>query len=243
MAGGHERYERLVVGHVLGNLDAPDAGAFRSHLMSCHICRSRVAELRGIAADLAEIERDELAQERVRTQAPRRVDDAADEAVAPVHARITVRHVTVATVVVVVLAAAMGFWNLHLRTSAVAYLAAAEARGETLAGFGAGVLLEPDLGEGVTGLVASDGDTVSIVLARVEDLRDDESLIAWFYAAARDQPSGVVLARPGQVDDGVVSATLEDPGAVELVVSRERGVPGDEPSTRQLVRVGLLADG
>lgn len=84
-ADRHRYYEELAVSHVLGGLSESDGRVFRSHLMDCPDCRARVGELRRIATDLADVERDER---RVRAakaiETKRREDDEeveADEAV------------------------------------------------------------------------------------------------------------------------------------------------------------------
>lgn len=87
MADEHARYERLAVGHVVGGLDEVDAARFRTHLVQCRHCRSRVAELRGIANELTATEREERAARassgttelaaREETEAPPRAADVA----------------------------------------------------------------------------------------------------------------------------------------------------------------------
>jgi hypothetical protein len=63
-ADRHRYYEELAVTHVLGGLNDSESRAFRAHLLECASCRARVGELRRIANDLADVERDER---RVRT--------------------------------------------------------------------------------------------------------------------------------------------------------------------------------
>lgn len=58
-AEGHRYFEGLAVSHVLGGLDEPEGRVFRSHLLECGVCRARVGELRAIAHELADVERDE----------------------------------------------------------------------------------------------------------------------------------------------------------------------------------------
>ncbi len=238
MTGEHERFEQLAVGHVLGGLSAADAANFRSHLLGCRDCRSRVAELRGIAADLADAERDERSQERVRTELPRRTVEET-ETEQRVGGRLTIRHVTVAVVVVVVLATAMAFWNLHLRTSTAAYLNAAESQSETLAGLADGVPLEPELRSGVTGLAVTDGESVSLTLSGLDPLGDDEYLVAWLLEG--DEAEGRQLAAPGGLDEGRVATTLETGGATELVLSRETRTDADGPSDDRVLQAALVA--
>lgn len=56
---GHRYFEGLAVSHVLGGLDESEGRIFRSHLLECAPCRARVGELRAIAHELADVERDE----------------------------------------------------------------------------------------------------------------------------------------------------------------------------------------
>jgi hypothetical protein len=80
----HRYYEELAVSHVLGGLSESDGRVFRSHLLDCQQCRARVGELRRIANDLADVERDER---RVRAakaiETKRREDEDEDEADEP----------------------------------------------------------------------------------------------------------------------------------------------------------------
>jgi hypothetical protein len=237
MTEEHGNFERLVVGHVLGDLPDVDASRFRSHLLGCRECRARVAELRGIAADLADAERDELARARVRTEAPRRVDQP-DDPFPSGGQRITVRHVTVAAVVVVIFAAAMAFWNLHLRATSASYLAVVEDRDATLEGLANGRRLELELASGLSGIAVANGDQVALTLSGITPPTGDELLVAWFLGTD-DGASPTVLAVPGQMEDGAIAATLEDPGGTELVITREVE-PRDEPGEGVLLRTSLL---
>lgn len=56
---GHKRFEEMAVAHVLGGLNQTDGRVFRAHLLECGECRARVGELRAIAHELADVERDE----------------------------------------------------------------------------------------------------------------------------------------------------------------------------------------
>ncbi len=240
MTEEHADFERLVVGHVLGDLPGADASRFRSHLLGCRGCRARVAELRGIAADLADAERDELARAQVRTETPRRVDRG-QEPFPTGGQRITVRHVTVATVVVVVLAAAMAFWNLHLREVSASYFAVAEDRGATLEAFANGVPLELELASGLSGLAVADGEQVALSLAGVDPPAADEVFVAWFLGVedVEDGITAVVLLGPQQLEDDAFATTVADPGGRELIVTRE-SAPADRPGDDVLLRSSLL---
>ena len=238
MGDGHGQFEELIVGHVLDDLAADDAARFRSHLMECRDCRARVAELRGIAAELADAEQDELARAAVRTQLPRRVDPDGP-ADGPGPPRIRIVHVTIATIVVLAIAAAMGFWNLHLRASAASYLAVAESRGEAIDGLVNDAPLDATFAEPVSGLITGDGDQISLALFDLRDADDAELYVAWF----RDDDgfSPVRLAGGGQVLDGALAVTIDDPGASELIITREGVALGDGPGGDELARATLVS--
>lgn len=74
-ADRHRYFEELAVTHVLGGLTQDDGRLFRSHLLECGECRARVGELRAIASDLADVERDER-----RVRAAKAVDTKRREA-------------------------------------------------------------------------------------------------------------------------------------------------------------------
>ena len=233
MTEEHGKFERLVVGHVLGDLPENDASRFRAHLLGCRECRARVAELRGIAADLADAERDELARAQVRTEAPRRVDQP-DASVPTTGPRITVRHVTVAVVVVVLLSTAMAFWTLYLRQDNAEYLAVVEDREATLENLANGLPLELELASGVSGLVVADGEQVALSLAGIDPLAEGEQLFAWFVGVedAEEGIDAILLATADQLGaDDALATTIADPGGTELVITRETargGRPGDD---------------
>ncbi len=238
MADTHGRYEELAVGHVLGGLTARQSAEFRDHLHSCPECRTRVAELHGIADDLAAAERDERARTPVRTEVSRQAEPDGD----PVGtSRIGVGHVTVAVLVVLALATAMAFWNLHLRSAATAYLGVAEAQGDALARLATGVELEPRLASGLEGRVVTDGEYVTLTLAGLDALGEGQRLVAWFDGA--EDPSTTpprVVAGPGELAEGTVAVSLEVGGATDLTLTRELGVSQREPQGPVLLEVALV---
>jgi anti-sigma factor RsiW len=239
MADTHARYEELAVGHVLGGLTARQSAEFREHLHSCPECRTRVAELHGIADDLAAAERDERARTPVRTEVSRRTEREGDPIIT---SRIGVGHVTVAVLVVLSLATAMAFWNLHLRSTATAYLGVLEAQGDALARLASGVELQPELAPGLEARVVTDGDHVTLTLAGLEVLGEGERLVAWFDGAADPATTPPrVVAGPGELVDGTVAVSLEVGGATELTLTREVGVSQREPQGPVLVEVALVA--
>jgi anti-sigma factor RsiW len=238
MGEAHTRFEELAVGHVLGGLSARQAAEFRRHLTACDGCRSRVAELHGIADELAAAEREELS--RATTTMPL---DPDHEVRPEPGGRIGVPQVTAAVLVVLALAVGMAFWNLHLRTTVTTLRGVAEAQGEALTQLASGAALEPTLAPGVSGQVVTDGAVATVTLAGLEPLADDERLVAWFSGGAdpnRTPPR--VLAGPGSLEDGSVTASLEVYDATELRVTREVGTSQRLPQGPQVLQVVLVVD-
>jgi hypothetical protein len=131
----HRYFEGLAVAHVLGGLDDSEGRVFRSHLLECPTCRARVGELRAIAHDLADVERDERrvraaqAIDTKRRESEEETDDRAEPVPSPRSARITV-------IVGLVLIIGLSLWNFTLRGA----LTVQEARNESLVA--AGVISE-----------------------------------------------------------------------------------------------------
>ena len=237
MRGEHERYEELAVGHVLGGLDAGEAADFRTHLLGCRDCRLRVAELRDLAADLAAAERDERARAQVRTEVVRS-EDVHEPQASP--GRIGIRHVTVAAVVVILLASAMAFWNLHLRTVAAGYSQAAGYRGETLRQLSTGLSVVAESAEGVSAYVVIDGESVAFTVSGLPSLVEGERLEVWLIDDGEATPAGPPVSAES-VADGTLAGHVDDHDADQLVITRERGPRRPEPSGAELVRADLGA--
>ncbi len=244
MAQDHDRFARLAVGHVLGGLPAADAAAFRSHVLTCRGCRARVAELRDLAVDLEAAEREERARVALRTAAPAQVQDPDPD---PPGARITVRHVTVAVVLVIVFSLATAFWNLHLRITAESYASALDAQQEVLAGLASGVPIDAEFAEGVRGLLATDGEQVHASLSGLPILEEDERYVAWLADDGASGPDGGAEARliagPSGVADGTLVLTLQTEGAQRLLLTREHAASVASPSDDVLVSARLRAGG
>ena len=241
MASGHGRYEEMAVGHVLGGLSPRQSADFRNHLQSCGECRSRVAELHGIADDLAAAEREERTREPVRTEvAPREGPQQPDRGRG---GRIGIGHVTAAVVVVLALATGMAFWNLHLRSTAGAYLGVLEAQGDALERLAVGVELDVDTRGDVVGRLVTDGSTITLTLSGLEPLGGDERLVAWFAGAPDpDQTPPRVLAGPGELDGGTVAASLTTDGARHLTVTREVGIAQEEAEGPVVLEARLVSE-
>ena len=110
----HRYFEGLAVSHVLGGLSESDGRVFRSHLLDCSQCRARVGELRRIANDLADVERDERrvkAAKAIETKRRESDDDDGDFDDAGADQRRSRVMVLIGLLVVLALAG----WNFYLR--------------------------------------------------------------------------------------------------------------------------------
>lgn len=235
MDADHDRFDELAVGHVLGGLSDAAEEEFRLHLLGCADCRTRVAELRDIAADLAAAEQDERSRARVRTEIERRQEIPAAEATPTRGLR--VGHVLLAGLIVLVLAVVVLFWNLHLRTVVQAYDQAMVAQAGALSELASGTSLPVELEDGVTGIVVDSGEQVAFTLAGV-DVQDGEVVVAWAIDAAGDA-TAVTRAPAALVREGNLAGVFDRNDAMQLVVTVEPGGTDDGPSGRILARSDL----
>jgi len=242
MEPDHARFAELAVGHVLGGLNPSDARRFQGHLEVGVEGRTRVAELRDIASDLAAAEQDERTRSPVKTEVSSQAVSRADRAAgATPTRRMTVGHVTVAALVVVVLAVGMMFWNLHLRTQVSGYQQLLEAQSEALSILATGVELEPELAEGVTAVVAFDGAQLAVTLGGMQLASTD--LVSTWRLDAAGEATEVARAPAAMLDHGTMSAVVEIEDGVEVLITQEPGVPAEEgPEGEVLVRVELGPD-
>ena len=115
-ADGHRYFEGLAVAHVLGGLDDSEGRVFRAHLLECGSCRARVGELRAIAHDLADVERDER-----RVRAAQAIDtkrrETEDEVDVPVDPMPSPRSSRITVVVGLILIIGLSLWNFTLRSA------------------------------------------------------------------------------------------------------------------------------
>lgn len=231
----HARFEQLALSHVLGGLERGDANDFRTHLRECPDCRARVAELRGISSSLDAAARDE--RRRAASEPPARRDPSPGQERGRGPSRLLVALVALSLVV------GFGFWNLHLRASADAYLAAAEGRGAILRDLAAGMLLEdPSLAQ-LSARVAVAGPRIALVIADGGPLGSDERLVAWLEPLGASTEEVMILAvGPSAATD--VAVSIERGAATALVVTRERGLLSSEgPQGAELLRVALPSAG
>lgn len=239
MANEHGRYDELALDHVLGGLSGRDASVFRSHLASCEDCRSRVAELRGIADELGAVERDERSRSRIRTEVARRDEDPGPAHDASPTRKLTVGHVAALTVVVLLLAAGVAFWNLHLRTVVGAYESVVDAQSDALSDLASGVLVEADLADGVAGRMALNDDQLAFALTGI-DIDDRDVIAVWVTRGTGETELAAVA--PGELLRGGTYGGVVDVGdATRVQVTREDGEPGDQPSGDEIARSRLRA--
>ncbi len=226
----HTRFEQLALAHVLGGLDRGDADDFRSHLRACASCRARVAELRGISSTLDAAAREE--RRRAAEEPPPRRDPApAPRPRGP--GRLAVVLVTV------VLVTAVGFWNLHLRTSADTYQGVAEDRAAILSDLARGELVTADALTPVAARVAVAGPRLAVVIADGGPLGSDERLVGWLLPLGSTIDEAVVLA-VGPRATTEIAVRMDRGEARELVVTREQGLLSSSgPRGDELFRVAL----
>lgn len=218
MADEHLRYERLAVGHVVGGLDEVDAARFRTHLLSCRVCRTRVAELRGIASDLVATEREERAArarvgqtevaERVEEEAPPRAPDVTPTSSWPW------RVIVVGLVPLLLLGVlAWAVWmraEVHVRDAALAASTSAlrvAAEGVPLA------LTVEDATSALTGTASSTTDHVALAVSGLPQLGPNEAIRADLLD---ENGTAVVVGTPfssAQLEAGFLYAVLDRRGA------------------------------
>ncbi|CAN5786082.1 hypothetical protein BH23ACT10_BH23ACT10_14200 [soil metagenome] len=100
--------------HVVGGLSLDDGRLFRSHLLECTSCRARVGELRAIAHDLADVERDERRERAARRTETKARESDETEVVAPVTNHLRTRTTLFIAAGLTVLMA-LSAWNFLLR--------------------------------------------------------------------------------------------------------------------------------
>ncbi|MBW3605071.1 MAG: hypothetical protein KY460_09215 [Actinobacteria bacterium] len=104
----------MAVAHVVGGLSLDDGRLFRSHLLECTSCRARVGELRAIAHDLADVERDERRERAARRTETKAPEGEEAEVEVPVTQRLRTRTTLFIAAGLTVLMA-LSSWNFLLR--------------------------------------------------------------------------------------------------------------------------------
>ncbi len=118
--------------HVVGGLDDSEGRVFRAHLLECDECRAQVGELRAIAHDLADIERDERRVRAAKAIETKRRETDEDEP-GPEELPPTTRASRIGVIVGLVLLLGLAAWNFTLRGT-VEQLVEANRRGSEVSG-------------------------------------------------------------------------------------------------------------
>lgn len=238
-----ERWDELALGHVLGGLPTAEASSFRTHLVSCSQCRTRVAELRSLDSDMAAAAREERATQRDREarRTPTRTDstwsDADTEpATRPEDQRPRWRTV-IALAVAALLLGGLSLWNAHLRTQNAYVTDLAEAQDETLGVIGRGTVVPVTTSGDVTGVVSVDGDRVAFALSNVPTPGPAERLVVW----VRDEtgPRPVDVLPQVAVADGTLWSSIAVTDARALIITVESDPAPGAPSGEVVLRADL----
>lgn len=228
MGAGHERYEELAVGHVLGGLDPVDAADFRSHLVTCRDCRLRVAELRDLASDLAAAEREERTAAQVKTEVVRR--DAPPEPEKTSAWNLTPRFLVIAGALVLAVFIALAFWNAHLRESRRQLLAASERREVTLATLAEADPVAAKFAPGVSGMVAADRNRVALTVGGVPTVPAEEVVAVWLRSDAAPADVAAAGAESAETSSGAPASGAS--GAEASGPSTDEVQPASEGGSR-----------
>lgn len=218
---GHNRFEEMAVAHVLGGLDDDTGREFRSHLLECGDCRARVGELRALAHDLADVERDERRLRAARAVETKRRGREADEeqpSAPPGRSRLVALMVVGAIL-------ALAAWNFTLRGNVDRLESALDASmaAAALLEFGEpGVVVQS--ATGVRGQVKGSEETMVLLV----DGLDDERLYGLY---ARTDSGEVVYRRPAEPTGGRLFLMLPRPrDAATILLTAPQGPPAGEPS-------------
>ena len=231
MDADHGRFAELAVGHVLGGLTATDQRRFQAHLRGCSDCRTRVAELRDIAEELAEAEQDERSRSPIRTEV-QHTESVSETGATPTR-RLSVGHVMLAAAVVLFIAVGVLFWNLHLRTGMAGYEQALEAQSEALRVLASGTSVPAEFADGITGMVATDGDQIALTIAGL-DAGAGQVVSVWTLDVDR-VATEVTRAPAGLVRRGGLATVIDPDGVEEVIVTLESDPPGSQPDGEMLV--------
>lgn len=235
MAREHDRFEELAVGHVLGGLPSSDAADFRSHLTSCRDCRARVAELRGIASDLAAAEREERHRARVKTEAPRRTEEDVEP---PPAWQVPSRTIGLTLGAVVLVLMGLAFWNFHLRDQNAVMAEVTRTREAILEGLASGEVVETTLAPGVDGVVVAGTEDVSLTLTGLPVPGEGQRVVVWLLGDAPEDHRwrGYSAA---ELTSGRLAWRTEHLGAHRIEVTLEAVPVGRSPKGRSLVGADL----
>jgi hypothetical protein len=164
----HRRFDGMAVRHVLGDLDQADSQLFRTHLLDCGHCRARVGELRAIAHDLADIERDEARMRAAQRLGTKRRDEEEESPPSPQRRS---RAWSAQPVIVLLLVAiiSMGVWVFFLRAQVSELEGQLDAAIEASRTLEAGRSWEIDSPEALEVEVREDGDSLVVAIDGLAD--------------------------------------------------------------------------
>lgn len=228
----HRYFEGMAVAHVLGGLDESDGQVFRSHLLGCHDCRARVGELRALAHDLADVERDERRVRAAKSIETKRRevtdeddDDADDTLPSPPPSRLPRLLLVLAVLAIVGLSA----WNFVLRSTVGQQEQVVQNlmdAGE-LRDFGTEVPVNVHV-EDVEASIWTDGEHMALLVTGL----GDGSGYGVFQRAA---DGSVVESQPADVTDGRMYLLMPlQEKTRELVLHRRIGTQSQLPGERLL---------
>jgi len=223
------------LGAVLGGLDESDGRVFRSHLLECADCRARVGELRAIAHELADVERDERRQRAAKAIETKRRETAEDDD-EPGDAGRGQRAARILAVVGFALVVVLAAWNFTLRgTVARQEMAIADLQqASEILQLGEAAIVRT-LVDGVEAQVkVRDGNLVLLA----DGLDDDELYGVYGLTADGD----VTFSRGWQPTDQKLHVLIRNPGdADQLIVTEYTGQMPPQPDGRRVLTARLPA--
>lgn len=233
----HRYYEELAVTHVMGGVSESDGAVLRAHLLECAECRARVGELRRIAHDLADVERDERrvrAAKAVETKRRETEDEDPELDEPPANPRVSRLVFLLGLLFVVGLAG----WNFMLRSSLEiqqANIEQAEAATQLLVDGRSAEVTLPSGELSPTSQVRYDEDRFVVVLDGAEP-----GARYHFWLLNGDDLSNEFAPRP--LDPGesrMIRASGRAEGATQLIVTRvaDSARPSGQEITGQRVLV------
>ena len=226
----HAAFEELAVRHVLGGLAEQEAQVFRAHLLECGECRARVGELRAIASDLADVERDERRQRAAKALETKRRERDRDEEGGDDRGPGSPRSLRLLFFGGIGIMILLAIWNFTLRSNNIELRERLQAEQEasSVINFGTPWLTEVSPGPVVGVARESDGRLAVFVdglaanqVYGVYILAEDDRVLNW-------------LAVPA-VDGRVRYLHDREDAAVRIEVWRPpSGTPGENPAGRQV---------
>jgi hypothetical protein len=229
----HQRYEEMAVAHVLGGLDQSDGVIFRTHLVDCSNCRARVGELRALAHDLADVERDERrvrATKAVETKRRERGEDGVPDE--PPEALFRPRLMTVIGIAAIL---ALAAWNFTLRGTVERFGREIDRRVDAAAAleFGtAGEVLE--VARGVRGQAKTDRGSLVLLV----DGLSDGQVYGLYLLDSADKPVFWTAVTPRE---GRLFSLVDFPeGSERVLLTQSENPPGAEPDGETVFSASLI---